>query len=155
MERLAKNQWRIPTSVTGFECAAGATYQIAVHRARTESLRDTEGELDLTSLRFAHPVDGTRVRARERVQIEMASVELAIDGVLDRPVVFVRADSVYTGSVVEGAGDPTRFFTSFVDTGYEDKYGSRKYYAFTTNAAGVIKVSRRVAVHPLGRRASL
>ncbi|MGZ8901153.1 MAG: hypothetical protein ACXW3Z_13750, partial [Limisphaerales bacterium] len=145
VERLAKNQWGIPSSVTGFECAAGATYQIAAHQV-SESLRNSEGEIDLTSLRFAHPADGTRVRARERVQIQMAPIDKVIDGVLSQPVVFVRADSIYNGSVVEGAGDPTRFFTSFVDTGYEDKYGPRKYYAFTTNAAGVLRISRPLQI---------
>jgi hypothetical protein len=148
VERLDKFAMRIPTSVTGFDCTAGVTYQIAAHRV-SQLLRDAAGELDLTSLRFTHPVGGSPVKARERVRIQMAPIDPVIDGVLNLPVVFVRADSVYKDSVVESAGDPPSFSTAFVDTGYEDGYGPRKYYAFTTNQAGVLKVSKPLRIELL------
>src|SRR5207248_1075011 len=70
-----KLQW------TGFECRAGVSYQIAASRASNSALSPSyEVELDVISLRFTAPTNGTQFFQGDAALLEMAAPDTRLDG---------------------------------------------------------------------------
>ena len=89
---------------SGFDCHAGVTYQIAASRASDADATSYEVELDVTSLRFTSPLDGTVLREGETALLEMAASDAALDGVLPEQLALTHDPSGRLATVALSTG---------------------------------------------------
>src|SRR5438034_595952 len=93
-------------SVTGFECQAGVTYQIAASRLSNTNPSAYEVALDLTSLSFRAPTNGIAVRAGSVLTLEMVPIDETLDGLLPERLTLAHDPGGSFGAVAFSAGRP-------------------------------------------------